>query len=303
MTPPPCVACGSPSSVHAFEASDWYLGRAPGSFAYRRCTECSTVFVDPQPDDSTLSAAYAADYGPLQAQQNAVARLGERLAQREADRLTRIADRTAPLVDIGCGTGAFLRRLQRAGWEGPMQGVEPDEAAAQYARERTGLPVKIRTLETMDADPGSAGVVVMRHVIEHLREPVAALERVGDLLAQRGWLYLATPDAQALAARVFGRFWHGYDPPRHLFAFTREGVQRLLLRTGFTAIDERWQFSPQMWTGSLRHALNRGHRRRWAELASHELNPLAAAPAVVGATVEVALHRSTMYTVTARADR
>jgi SAM-dependent methyltransferase len=303
LTPPPCVACGSPSSVPAFEASDWYLGRAPGSFAYRRCTECLTVFVDPQPDDSTLSAAYAADYGPLQAQEGTVARLGERLAQREADRLTHLAERTTALVDIGCGTGAFLRRLQRAGWEGPLQGVEPDERAARYAQEHTGVPVKTGTLETLNLEPGSAGTVVMRHVIEHLRAPRAALERVGDFLAPHGVLYLATPDARALAARVFGRFWHGYDPPRHLFAFTSDGIRKLLARTGFTVIDEHWQFSPQMWTGSLRHTLNRGHRRRWAELAGHDLNPVAAVPAVIGATAEVAMHRSTMYTVTARAER
>jgi SAM-dependent methyltransferase len=266
---------------------------------YRRCTQCSTVFADPQPDDKTLSAAYAADYGPLQARQGTIARLGERLAQREADRLTRLADRATPLVDIGCGTGAFLRRLQRAGWEGPMQGVEPDEAAARYAETQTGIPVITGTLETMDLEPNAFGTVVIRHVIEHLREPVAALERVRDVLASQGVLYLATPDARALAARVFGRYWHGYDPPRHLFAFTSDGVRRLLSRTGFTVIDEHWQFSPQMWTGSLRHTLNRGNRRRWAQLAGSDLNPLAAAPAVVAATAEVAVHRSTMYTVTA----
>jgi 2-polyprenyl-3-methyl-5-hydroxy-6-metoxy-1,4-benzoquinol methylase len=261
------------------------------------------VFVDPQPDAETLSAAYAADYGPLQARKGTIARLGERLAQREADRLARLADRTTPLVDLGCGTGAFLRRLQRAEWQGPMRGLEPVETAARFANEQTGLPVEIGTLETMNFEPGSAGTVVMRHVIEHVREPIAALERVRELLKPRGVLYLATPDGRALAASVFGRFWHGYDPPRHLFAFTSEGIRRLLARTGFTVVDEYWQFSPQMWTGSLRHALNRGHRRRWAELVGHDLNPLAAAPAVVGATAEVALHRSTMYAVTVRAEQ
>lgn len=184
-----------------------------------------------------------------------------------------------------------------------MQGFEPDDAAARYAETQTGVPVTTGTLETMDLKPGSVGTVVMRHVIEHLRKPATALDRVSAVLAPRGVLYLATPDARALAARVFGRYWHGYDPPRHLFAFTSEGIRRLLARTGFTVLEEQWQFAPQMWTGSLRHTLNRGHRRRWAELAGNDLNPLAAAPAVVAATAEVALHRSTMYAVTARTNR
>jgi SAM-dependent methyltransferase len=301
LTPSSCVACGSPASTPAFEASDWYLGRAPGSFTYRRCGDCATVFVDPQPNDATLAAAYAADYGPLRTRRRAIDRLGERLAQREADRLARLADRTTPLLDVGCGTGAFLRRLQRCGWDGSMQGLEPDEAAARYAREQTGLPITTGTLESVDVAPGSAGTIVMRHVIEHLRDPAAALERVAEILAPRGVLYLATPDARALAASVFGRFWHGYDPPRHLFAFTSEGIRRLLARTRFTVLDEHWQFSPQMWTGSLRHAINRGTGHRFAQLAAHDLNPLAALPAVAGATLEVALRRSTMYAATARA--
>jgi SAM-dependent methyltransferase len=300
LNAPSCAACGSRASVRAFEASDWYLGRVPGPFVYRRCMDCGSVFLDPQPDDATLAAAYAEEYGPFQQTGSAIARLGEHLAQREADRLVELADRTTPLLDVGCGTGAFLVRMRRAGWQGPIHALEPDPAAAAITRERLRIPVTEGTLEDVELPSGSAGTIVMRHVIEHLRNPAAALERMASTLSPGGVLYVATPDARALAASVFGRFWHGYDPPRHLFAFTSEGIRRLLARTGFATIAERWQFSPQMWTGSLRHTLNRGHRRRWAALLSHDLNPLAAAPAVIGATAEIALHRSTMYSVTAR---
>src|SRR5262249_45002143 len=128
----------------------------------------------------------------------------------------------------------------------------------------------------------------------------ATLRRISDLLEPHGVLYLATPDTRALAAAAFGRYWHGYDPPRHLFAFSRDGVRRLLAAEGFDIVDERWDFAPQMWTGRLRHALGRGRRPRWAAIAGHELNPLAAIPAIVAAGAEVALHRSTMYASTAR---
>jgi SAM-dependent methyltransferase len=303
LSAPPCAACGSRASRRAFEASDWYLGRVTGLFAYHRCVECRTVFLHPQPDDATLAAAYGESYGPYRPGQSAIGRLGERLAQREADRLAALTDRSALLLDVGCGTGAFLHRLRRAGWQGPIRALEPDPAAAAAARETLGVPVTVATLEDADFEPASAGVVVMRHVIEHLRDPQAALQRAAATLAPGGVLYVATPDARALAARVFGRFWHGYDPPRHLFAFTSDGVRRMLARAGFRLLAEDWQFSPQMWTGSLRHALGRGRGHRWVGLAGHDLNPLAAAPAAVGATLEVALRRSTMYAATAELER
>ena len=171
-----------------------------------------------------------------------------------------------------------------------MRGLEPDPAAAAFTREQVGVPVDVGLLGDFDLEHGSVGTIVMRHVIEHLRDPRRDLEQVAAALASDGVLYVATPDARALAARVFGRFWHGYDPPRHLFAFTSAGVRRLLEGTGFRVVAEHWYFAPQMWTGSLRHAIGRGESS-WTALLGHDLNPLAAAPAALGAGLEVLLHR------------
>ena len=121
-----------------------------------------------------------------------------------------------------------------------------------------------------------------------------------SLLAPGGVLYLGTPDARTLSAHVFGRFWHGYDPPRHLFAFTAEGMRALLGRAGFAIEHEYWDFAPQMWTGSMHHALARGRNSRWAAALTSNVNPIAAIPAILGATIERSLGRSTMYAVLAR---
>jgi SAM-dependent methyltransferase len=293
-----CVACSAGSFLHAFDASDWTAG-APGTFSYRRCGGCGTVSLDPQPDDATLAIAYGEGYGPHNPR-SVVRRLGERLGQGEAKRLVALADASGPLLDVGCGTGTFLQRLRRAGWKGPMRAIEPDPAAAAVARDALGVPIAVSTLEAAELEPESARTIVIRHVIEHLRDPKAALERARIALQSEGVLYLATPDARALAARVFGRFWRGYDPPRHLFAFTSDGVRHLLARAGFTLVTETWQFSPEFWTGSLREALDRGRGSRSARIVGHDLNPVVAVPAALAAGLEVAVHRSTMYAATAK---
>jgi SAM-dependent methyltransferase len=302
LASPSCAACGSTSSKPAFEASDWYLAEVCDWFPYRRCEGCGTVFMHPQVDDATLAKAYSSSYGPYNAAPSIVERLGERIAQREANRLAAIADPSTALLDVGCGRGVFLRRLRRAGWQGSLSGLELDPDVAALAQEEVGVPVAAGTLEDVALEPGAVGTVVMRHVIEHVRNPRAALERVADALAPGGTLYLATPDGRALAASVFGRYWHGYDPPRHLFAFTSAGIRNMLADTGFTLLQESWDFAPQMWTGSLRHVLSgRGERwRSWGRWLAHDLNPLVAVPSVAAGAVEVALDRSTMYAATAR---
>jgi SAM-dependent methyltransferase len=253
-----------------------------------------------QPSDRVLRASYAESYSPFNARPGLAQRLGERLAQREASHLVSLVDPSKEVLDVGCGTGRFLERLLRAGWRGRMSGVEPAANVASETARRLGVPVRTGSIEEMDVAEGSIGTVVLRHVIEHLRDPGEALARVRSTLEPGGFAYVATPDARALAAKIFGRYWHGYDPPRHLFAFTRDGLTSLLDSEGFDVVAERWYFAPQMWTGSLRHVLGRGRRARWATIVANDFNPLVAVPAAVGATLEVALHRSTMYAVTAR---
>ena len=94
LASPRCAACGSLSSRPAFEAKDWYLGRTKDSFVYRRCDGCGSVFMQPQPDEGMLASAYSTSYGPFSTTPGVVERLGERLAQREADRLAAAVDPT-----------------------------------------------------------------------------------------------------------------------------------------------------------------------------------------------------------------
>jgi SAM-dependent methyltransferase len=278
------------------------MAAADGRFDYRRCETCGTVFMHPQVDEPTLAAAYSPEYGPYRRSPTLVERVGERIAQREASRLASYADPSSTLLDVGCGRGTFLRRLKRAGWTGPLRGVEPDPAVAALTHEEVGVPVAVGTLDEVELESGGTGTVVLRHVLEHVRDPRATLQLVSELLVPGGTLYVATPDARSLAASVFRRFWHGYDPPRHLFAFTSGGLRRLLARCDFELVAESWDFSPQMWSGSLRHALGRGQPERMARARwlAHDLNPLVAVPSVAGASIEVALRRSTMYAATAR---
>jgi SAM-dependent methyltransferase len=201
------------------------------------------------------------------------------------------------VLDIGCGDGAFLRRLVAAGWTGPVHGFEPGHAAAERARAR-GLVIEEKTFEQLDAE-AEFDLIVMRHVIEHVREPRAVLDRVHRALKGGGLAYIATPDERALSARLFGRYWHGYDPPRHLWVFRPDGIRRLLEEAGFDVVEERWAFAPDIFTGSLGYAISPVPTRK--RLLTSNFNPLVAIPAAAAGGVEVASRRSTMYGAIARA--
>ena len=299
-TPTRCPACGSQATSHAFDARDWALGAAPGEFAYRRCARCGSCFASPQPEEAVLAQAYAAEYGNYQAEPGLLERIAEPLARREARRVVGATDPSAPALEVGCGTGRFLGRLRENGWRGELRGVEYSGPVAEAAAVRLGMPIVPGTAEDAELGESALGALVMRHVIEHLRDPAEVLGRARRALRPDGLLYLATPDANALSAAVFGRFWWGWEVPRHLVVFTPAGLRTLVEAQGFRVTGEWWGFSPQMWNASLFVALNRGGDARWPHLATHTLNPFVTGPAVIAATAEVLLRRSTMYALAAR---
>lgn len=297
---PACAACLAGGAVPAFVAGDYWMRLAPGPWRFHRCIGCGSVLLHPQPDDGTLLRAYGDSYAPCVHRQGIAALLIEGLARTEARALVAVADRDSALLDLGCGAGRFLERLRLAGWRGEMTGLELNERVAAETAGRMGIEVVVGSVENAALADGSFGLVVLRHVIEHVRDPYAVLANVARALRPGGVTYVATPDASCVAARAFGRYWHGYDPPRHLHAFTAAGMRTLVRRAGLDVVEERWDFAPQMWSGSLRHALDpdgtHPGRRRFAS----DLNPLVAVLAALAGSVEWALRRTTMYGITAR---
>jgi SAM-dependent methyltransferase len=293
-----CPACGATRTSVAFSAADRALKAVPGTFSYLRCDTCRTVFQWPQPDDDVLSRSYAADYGNYQAEATLIERLGEPIARREAKRVARHADAASPLLELGCGTGRFLDRLRASGWTGALTGVEYDDVTAQATSRRLGISVSSGTVEATPLLDGEFGAIVLRHVIEHLRDPLAQLPRLRRALRPGGLLYLATPDANALSARVFGERWWGYEVPRHLVVFSAQALQDALTDAGFTVVDRWWNWAPQMWSGSTRLALD---GRPSAEWWGRTANPLTLPVFGLAGAVEVLARRSTMFSVVARA--
>lgn len=296
--PPRCLACGAEGQlVAAFSARDRSLKAVDGEFSFARCGACNSVVQHPQPDDATLAKAYAADYGNYQAAPSLLERIGEPIARREAARLVRVADQSGPIIELGCGTGRFLERARHSGWTGTIRGSEYDEATAAHTAERLGIQVDVGRVETTELDDEAYSAIVLRHVIEHLRSPVEALPRLRAGLKPGGHLYLATPDANALAAQVFGNRWWGYEVPRHLVVFSADALAEALRDNGFEVVDQWWNWAPQMWSGSLGLKLD-GRKRQ--SLWSHPANPLTLPVFGAAAAYEVASHRSTMFSIVAR---
>ena len=230
LSPPStCPLCGSPP----FSSMRLSIGEP-----LLRCRDCGlgwwnwssfdpSRFYDRDYFQSASAARGYSDYGALEPGLRRTAR--GRL--RRLDRWNAAGRRTSPprLHDLGCGTGVFLDEARRAGYR--VSGVEVSAYAAEQARDRD-LEVAVGLVETVPIEPASLDVITMWDVIEHLRDPVAAIRDAARGLKPGGVAALSTGDIASWCARLTGQKWHLFNLPEHLYFFTPRSLALLLESAG-----------------------------------------------------------------------
>jgi SAM-dependent methyltransferase len=145
------------------------------------------------------------------------------------------------VLEVGCASGEHLRYLKERGTSYTV-GVEISPEVADRARHNGIDEVLCGNVEESDlgfAD-SSFDLVVVGHVLEHLRDPWGVLKRLRTVLKPGGQLVGALPNVRhhsVILPLVFRGDWT-YAPSgimdwTHLRFFTRDTVRKLLSSAGF----------------------------------------------------------------------
>jgi SAM-dependent methyltransferase len=137
-----------------------------------------------------------------------------------------------------------------------VHGVECSADAARGADPRARVRIA-PTLAAAGYPAGHFDVVLVWHVLEHLREPDAALAEMHRVLRPGGRLVVAVPNFSSWQARWAGPAWFHLDPPRHLHHFPLAALRRLVERSGFAIASEHHFSLRQSPFGWIQSALNR----------------------------------------------
>lgn len=152
------------------------------------------------------------------------ARLSERLLRRCGG---------SRLLDVGCGQGFTLGQL---GSKVDAWGLEVSDYAAQRcATFAPNAHIVVGNIE--DGVPpalaaASFDVVVARYVLEHLRDPAAAMTRCAQLVRPGGYFLFAVPNTESPGRTLKGDQWFGCLDETHCSLLSPSEWKDLVPRSG-----------------------------------------------------------------------
>jgi SAM-dependent methyltransferase len=143
--------------------------------------------------------------------------------------LTFLSERAgASVADLGCGIGAYVKRLRETGRE--VVGIELDAEAVARAQS-DGLDVRVGDVTALPYPDGAFETSVLVDVIEHVVDPERALAEALRV-ARRNVLVTVPNVAEYERLRAYGvTYWHLVTTD-HLNFFTPEELQRHASRIG-----------------------------------------------------------------------
>ena len=247
-TPSPhCILCGKPGILLFKNLEDQLYG-APGKWNLVKCEspDCGLIWLNPAPKADQISKAYRQYYTHDEGSETFFRKLFKNLyfkisqipeycvglAQARKRMKALYLDQQFPgnLLDIGCGDGLYMHHMQKLGWK--TEGIDFDEKALNRARSFYGL--NVRQIDLFDASypDGTFTAVTLRHVIEHLPDPLATLSECLRILSPGGTLVVVTPNSESLGYGLTFEDWRGLEIPRHLHIFSWTTLKLCAKRLG-----------------------------------------------------------------------
>ncbi|HEX7025812.1 MAG TPA: class I SAM-dependent methyltransferase [Gammaproteobacteria bacterium] len=251
-----CRLCGG-SDLFFF-----FAGGGNQEFKYYRCQDCKLVNYDLSTghDQSKYSATYISPR--------------DNTAKPNKDQtdsyryLSKFARQPGRMLDIGCYNAKILYLAKQDGWD--VQGLDlSPELAAQVKRD---VDIDITVQDFLEYEPTEKfDVVILRHVLEHLIDPLQTMSKIKLLLNDGGLCLIEIPNIDGHSKKVRRALTRmgirkrkptpPGEKPGHVNEYCRYSFNCLAKKTGFEVVDWR-TYSSDPLTNFLYNHLKIGNKAR-----------------------------------------
>ena len=224
----PCIICGSENQKMIYDG------------LLISCTDCGFVTANLEIGYEDILAIYSEKYFKGEAYDDYLRDKDEH--QQNFRKRMKAVEKIIPgaklkkILEIGCAYG-FFGELATSAWGAGYTGIDIATEAVEYAKSTLKLNVFCGDYLQSFQNKFTFDTVFMWDVIEHLRNPMAVIEKVSKEISPKGFIVITTGDIGALLPRLQKKKWRMISPPAHLHYFNRKTITKLLEKNGFRVVD------------------------------------------------------------------
>lgn len=231
-----CPICSNNDFSKVYSCKDHSTSKE--SFTIVNCNACNFTFTNPRPEDESLDKYYLSEN--YISHTNSKTNLFEKLYQivrkiaikQKLSLLNKFSNSKIHL-DIGCGTGDFLNACKAVGYK--AKGIEPSDIARNKAIEHFDLDVSKNT-DLSQFENKEFETISMWHVLEHISKLNDTVKHFARILKEEGIVIIAVPNLKSWDANYYKEYWAAWDVPIHLWHFSKNSINKLFEKHGFTLI-------------------------------------------------------------------
>lgn len=219
-----CPLCKSGHFLNHKEITDYSLSKQ--SFIVCKCMQCELLFTNPRPNEEEIGPYY--DFPDYFSHEDKAKNLTQWIYNQVRNynlgqkiKLIEEFAETGKLLDYGCGTGQLLFEATINLWK--VNGIEPNAKARDKANQKLGNKVftsidELKEEQTYDA-------ITLFHVLEHVHQLRKTTKTILKHLKSKGYLFIAVPNHESFDSQHYGKYWAGWDVPRHLYHFNPTSME------------------------------------------------------------------------------
>lgn len=267
-TPDKCPVCHSTHIALWSIARDYEYFSVLEEFSYFGCHDCDSIFIHPVPAGK-LSVIYPANYYSfVNKGRNIVVKLKEWLDRLFFKKiLRRLPGDKLNVLDVGGGTGWMLSLLRTADHRIQFTQSVDIDAAARTEAEANGHAYFEGTIEQFQTSR-KFDLILMLNLVEHVKNPLAVLQKAESLLTGNGVIVIKTPNTRSWDARLYKKsYWGGLHCPRHWVIFSEKSFRLMLRSTTLQIKKLAYTQGAPFWAFSIIAAL---YRKRLVKISAQK---------------------------------
>lgn len=229
LEPQSCYVCGE----HEFDDVS-EVDRYGFYYPTGMCIQCGNVQQKSYYDDETLTLFYSRFYRSIYGNSTPKS-LFE--SQRNVNgvkifEFLKGVSNPKKVLEVGCGAGGILSRYLDIGCE--VLGLDFDENYLAYAQ-KNNIPVKRGSVEQLRFNE-KYDLIILSHVLEHIKYPSDFLKKLSNHLTNDGVLYIEVPSLDNLESGGYKYDLLRYLQNAHTIHFTIKSLELMCKRSGYRCI-------------------------------------------------------------------